>query len=74
MSTVGDKKCTVSRSLGLFVLQDFIRELALVQDLKKPRLLKSSLWHSCLRCKQGPTNFRKNQKSHFQILGTGRVA
>jgi hypothetical protein len=37
MYTVGDKKCTVSGSIGLFVPQDFIRELALVQDLKKKK-------------------------------------
>jgi len=36
MYTIGDKKCAVKGSTGLFVLQDFIRELALVQDLKKP--------------------------------------
>jgi hypothetical protein len=35
MYTIGDKKCTVKGNTGLFVLQDFMRELALVQDLKK---------------------------------------
>jgi len=40
MYTIADNKCTVNGGPGLFVLQDFIRELALVQDLEKPHLLK----------------------------------
>jgi len=32
MYTIDGKKCTVSGSIGLFVLQDFIRDLVLVQD------------------------------------------
>jgi hypothetical protein len=69
--TVGNKKCTVSDSIALFVLLNFVRELALVQDFKKPHLPKSPPTTAQLLrlVSRGPQIFQE-PRSHLKIIGT----